>query len=254
MDIYVRNVASFAEHPRVVIQCLSNTAMISRLVGNALMYALDMEEVAVIDGTESLPSVAIVKNGVIQYPIRIYSSENIFLVFSEITIPNNLINAVVNSLFKWYQEHSVERVYTISGVTTVTRPAKIPSVLVALSHGELSSEIEDKGLVFLERGAIYGSVGLSLINGKKYNIPVISLIAETKSEEADFETTIVLLEAIKTLTGLNISIEHFQPSSFPHYFPDESEVDEEGDDDFDDEDDDYSDNFPDDYFDPTDLL
>ena len=73
-----------------VIQSFSGSGAIGTILSTFLVKALDMEQVAVIHA-EDLPPVAIVKDGLIEQPIRIFQNEQIALMSCEVNIPYDTV-------------------------------------------------------------------------------------------------------------------------------------------------------------------
>ncbi len=229
---------------KTVIQCFTGSGLVAGIAGNVVRYTFDLEEVGTVEG-EAIPAIAVVRHGLIQNPLRIYANEEMILFICDVAIPSTILPSIIKSLFDWYIANDAEKIYLLAGLPTrKSTSKKSPKLYVATSVPEACDVAEEKGLETLDKGVVYGSVALSLLEGKKRNISVIALMAESVPNMADYEAASLVITALSKLIDKKIPISSID-------FAGDPAVDLVADEDFFDLDDENDED--DEYFDPSEL-
>ena len=193
-----------------VIQSFSGSGAIGTILSTFLVKALDMEQVAVIHA-EDLPPVAIVKDGLIEQPIRIFQNEQIALMSCEVNIPYDTVPDFIAMLVDFYIENGVSYIVPVGGLpSVVTAYDEIKCYGVANKAKSLEF-LKEKGVSLLEEGVIYGTVveTLEYCNTKEYG-SCFALLVECDPNVASYDSTRLLIENLATIFDFEFDEEEFE--------------------------------------------
>lgn len=150
----------------------------SGLVGSiALSYIaekLEFTQIGVIT-SKFFPPMAMMTEGIIAVPVRIYQKETMVAIFADIPIHPQICYEVANAILDWLKPYPVTEVITIAGIIT-NEPEK--RVFCVTTGKELLERIGENALT-LPIGSISGIASSILTECKVRGIPAIGLLGET---------------------------------------------------------------------------
>lgn len=150
----------------------------SGLVGSiALSYIaekLEFTQIGVIT-SKFFPPMAMMTEGIIAVPVRIYQKEAMVAIFADIPIHPQICYEVANAILDWLKPYPVTEVITIAGIIT-NEPEK--RVFCVTTGKELLERIGENALT-LPIGSISGIASSILTECKVRGIPAIGLLGET---------------------------------------------------------------------------
>jgi len=137
-----------------------------------------MEQVAVIH-SKSIAPLAIIKNGLIEHPIRLFQSEKIALMSCEIPIPYGNTHDFLNMLIDYYIKKGVSYIVPVGGLPVLKNPENDANCYAIASNENTLSYLKERGIKILNEGILYGTVVETLeLCGTKGFESSFSLLAE----------------------------------------------------------------------------
>ncbi len=191
-----------AENP-VLIEGFPGIGLIGNIVTQHIINSEDYEQVGVID-LEELPPVAIIYDGVINLPIRIYEKNNFIVIVSDISVPNNSTNKFAKKLINWAKEINTKELVSIGGIRTMKEEKN--RVFSASYNKEGIESLKEKTEIF-SAGNIMGVSGSILSQAKINDLPAISLLGETERGQPDPKSAVSVIEVLNDRYGMEIETE-----------------------------------------------
>jgi len=139
-----------------LIQAFSGSGAIGTIVSTFLINSLKMEQVAVVH-SENIPPVAIIRNGIIEQPIRLFQSEKLALLTCEIPLTYGNIPNFIRMLVEYYIKNNVSHIVPVGGLPIIQDPANSAECYAISSNKEMLSFLEAKGVKILDEGIVYGT-------------------------------------------------------------------------------------------------
>lgn len=161
-----------------VIQSFSGSGAIGTILSTFLINALKMEHVAVIH-SRSIPPVAIIKDGIIEHPIRLFQSEKLALMSCEIPISYSNTQPFLKMLIDYYVKQGVSHVVPVGGLPVIKDPANNSRCFAITTNQEMLNFLEQHDVEILDEGILYGTVveTLEICDSKGFD-SCFSLLAE----------------------------------------------------------------------------
>ena len=177
----------------------------SGLVGSiSIQYLVDNAEFKYIGSITSkfFPPIAMMVDGVINSPIRIYSKDSFVAFVSDIPIHASICYEVTNGILSWLKEFKVKEIAIIAGIVTNTFEKRVFGVA---SEPLYLEKIKDKTEI-LPMGSISGMPGSILTECKSQGIPAIGFLGETVNTP-DPRSSVSVLKVLNEVYSFNIDIE-----------------------------------------------
>jgi uncharacterized protein len=148
------------------------------------------------------PPIAMMVDGVINAPIRIYSKDSYVAFVSDIPIHASICYEITNGILSWLKQFKIKEVVVIAGIITNTFEKRVFGVVSEPSYLE---NIKDK-IEILPMGSISGMPGSILTECKSLNIPAIGFLGETVSTP-DPRSSVSVLTVLNEIYKFNVDIE-----------------------------------------------
>jgi len=192
---------------RVIIQAFTGSGLVASIVAHHMIEKLNLTEKGYIT-SDLIPSVGIVRNGVIQRPVRIFENEEYLLVISEVGIPQENLNEFVESLFDWYASIDPASIVIVGALPT-GRPNDADDLKynVVASDSLTQSFIKKKGVWTMPRGAVYGSVALSLMEANRCGLSSFAILSHCIATIPDYLAAKKVVEIFKILLEDSIPVD-----------------------------------------------
>jgi len=193
-----------------LIQSFSGSGAIGTILSTFLVKSLKMEQVAVVHA-EDLPPVAIIKDGLIEQPIRIFQNDQIALMSCEVSIPYSAVPDFIEMLVDFYIENEVSYIVPVGGLPSIMTPYEEINCYGIANNKETLSFLEEKGVEFLEEGVIYGTVVQTLeLCGNKGFDDNFALLVECDPNTASYDSTKALVENLSKIFDFEFDEEEFE--------------------------------------------
>lgn len=192
------------ENP-VIVEGFPGIGLVGNIAGQHLIDELDMEYIGSIE-SKYFPPIAVLFNGIINMPVRIYESKeyNILTVISDIPIHPTISYEVSKVLMEWAQSINVKEIVSIAGIATMSSEEK---VFGAATDDDMLNRIKDYVEIF-QVGTISGISGSVMTECFMRNVPAISLLGETNSPNPDPRAAASVINILNQIYDLPIDIDN----------------------------------------------
>lgn len=192
------------ENP-IIIEGFPGIGLVGNIASQHLIDELEMEYIGSVE-SKYFPPIAVLFNGIINMPVRIYESKehNILTVISDIPIHPTISYEVSKVLVDWAQSVNVKEIASIAGIATMSAENK---VFGAATNSEMLDRIKEHVEVF-QVGTISGISGSIMTECYMRNIPAISLLGETNSPNPDPRAAATVIKILNNIYGLSINTEN----------------------------------------------
>ncbi len=180
--------------------------LVGTIAVSHIIKTLDLTEIGYLESA-NLPPIIVVHDRRPQSPVRIYGSEKLLVVISEIPIPFSLIREVSASLVDWLKEKEVSRAILLGGIGNLKRlEIEKPSIYGVASDEEGDRAIETGKIKFFEEGFLTGQDGIILRTCMKKGLQSIYLMADSHYSYPDPGAAAAVIDALNRISGLNIEV------------------------------------------------
>ncbi len=192
------------ENP-IIVEGFPGIGLVGNIASQHLIDELDMEYVGSME-SRYFPPIAVLFNGIINMPVRIYQSKehNILTVISDIPIHPTISYEVSKVLVDWAQSINVKEIVSIAGIATMSSEEK---VFGAATNDDMLDRIKDFVEIF-QVGTISGISGSVMTECVMRDIPAMSLLGETNSPNPDPRAAASVIRILKIIYGLPIDTEN----------------------------------------------
>lgn len=200
----------------IVIDGFPSVGLVSSIVANYLIDTLEMEQIGIVESA-AFPTVALVRGGVPQHPVRIYAgtppparsgraADKIVAFVSEFHPAPTVIHPLAHAILDWVQEQRCSLLVSPEGLG-VEKPAgdgarhRSPRLQDVKVYGIASTNrardlyIEPNLLPFTE-GVITGIAGVLLNEGRRRGFDVLTFLAEAQADYPDARAAAKVIETI----------------------------------------------------------
>ncbi|QYZ78750.1 proteasome assembly chaperone family protein [Methanofollis formosanus] len=199
-DVKITSEPLHGEHP-VVLMGFPGNGLVGSIALQYLVEQLDFDLIGNIT-SKYFPPVAMMANGVINVPVRIYEKGDIVAIVADIPIHPMICYEVANGIMDWIAPYQPREVIAIAGIVT-NEPEK--RVFGVATHGEMLERIQEHTVV-LPMGSISGIAGSVLTECKIRDIPGFGFLGETVNTP-DPRSSAATLAVLNTLYGFDVDID-----------------------------------------------
>ncbi|MHC1625147.1 MAG: proteasome assembly chaperone family protein [Methermicoccaceae archaeon] len=199
-DIVSVNAEPSVKNP-TLIEGFPGVGLIGNITVQHLIEELDMEQIGTVY-SPLFPPIAILLEGIVNLPIRIYQSEELELVtvLSDIPILPNATYPVAKSLIDWCEEIGGKEVVSVAGVSTM---GEEHNVFGAATTEDGLKKISNAVSTF-EIGSIAGISGGIITECYLRDVPAIALLGETHTQRPDPRVAANVVEVLNKIMGMSI--------------------------------------------------
>ncbi|MCK4812080.1 MAG: proteasome assembly chaperone family protein [Methanosarcinales archaeon] len=203
-----REVDVIARKPKsrnpVVIEGFPGVGLVGSIATQQIIHELDMEYIGAIH-SKYFPPVAMLLEGRVNMPVRIYESakNELIVVVSDIPIHPSIAYVVSKSLIDWAVSINAREVVSVAGIP-----------LEAEKHIVFGAATTDDGIENIRKlveifqmGTISGIAGSIVTECASRNFPAISLLGSTHSQNPDPLAAVAVIKVLNDLYNLSIDTE-----------------------------------------------
>lgn len=185
----------------VLVEGFPGIGLVGNIASQQIIDELKMEYIGSID-SRHFPPIAVLYEGMINMPVRIYESEehNIVIIVSDIPINPVVAYDISKALLEWAESINVREVVSLAGIATMSDENK---VFGAATNTEMLEKIKEKVELF-QMGTISGISGSIMAECLVRNIPAIGLLGSTMSQNPDPRAASVVINVLNQLYDLGV--------------------------------------------------
>ena len=197
----------------IVLSSFPSAGLAATVAGHYIVKTLKLPRIGVFEGPDSQP-IAVVQNGQVHPPIRVYGRPDLAVVLSELPVPPDLAFAAAKAILDGADRRKARLVIGLEGV--MPHPLESPglngdssarsdeTVWVAFSqeNGPLAEELKKAQARRLEDGIIGGLSGALLVEGITRPTPVAVLLVSALTAPEGFPDHRAGAALIETLDRL----------------------------------------------------
>lgn len=189
----------------IIVEGFPGIGLVGNIASQHLIDELEMEYVGSVE-SKYFPPIAVLFNGIINMPVRIYESQknNLLAIISDIPIHPTISYEVSKVLMDWAQSVNVKEIISIAGIATMSSDNK---VFGAATDDKMLSKIKDDVEVF-QVGTISGISGSIMAECYMRNVPGISLLGETHSPNPDPKAAASVIRVLNKIFKLSINTDN----------------------------------------------
>jgi len=185
----------------IVIEAFPSKGFVSTIAAKYMLDELNMEIVGCLKSNR-IQSIAVIHDSTPMYPIRIYAKDNLVLIFSEVNVPFNHVGEFSEVLSRWFVEIKPTQVVLLAGIGGKSTD-KEHEIFGITTDPELKEKLKKMKVEEIDEGMLTGISSDLLLDCIENEIPVVSLMAETRYTPDPLGSA-SMLEILNDLLNLNI--------------------------------------------------
>jgi uncharacterized protein len=188
----------------IVIEGFPGIGLVGNITCQHVIEELEMKYIGSID-SRYFPPLAVLFNGIIYMPVRIYEAakKDIVVVISDIPIHPTASYDISKALVDWMQKIHAANIISIAGIATTTGERR---VFGGATNNEMLEKIKDKTEIF-QVGTISGISGSIMTECFLRNLPAVSLLGETPGPNPDPRAAVEVINVLNKIFDLSINTE-----------------------------------------------
>ncbi|MGI0009826.1 MAG: proteasome assembly chaperone family protein [Nitrosopumilaceae archaeon] len=196
-DITVREIKPINIEGGYLIDGFPYAGLANAIATESMINTIQFEMAGVLD-SDLFPPLTIVKDGVPNFPARIFVNSNLRVaVFSSYLTPHeSLHRQVAKTMLEWANKHKCTYIVSSSAIRSDEQDSFIMGVG---STTEAKKKIKDADIPLLSHGTIPGIPGILLNEGALSNTNVIVLLFNSKERGPDFRAGAQICMAMSKL-------------------------------------------------------
>jgi uncharacterized protein len=205
-EIKIREIIPIKLEGGYLIDGFPSVGFSSVIASESMIHTSNFELAGIID-SESFPPISIIKNGIPNFPTRIFVNKSlkVGVFLSYFTLEESLHRVTANAMLEWAKKHKIELIVS----SVAIKDPKGNEEMIGIGSTESSREkIKDAGLKVLEHGTV---PGILLNEGSMKKQDVIVIIFHTDGKGPDFKSSANLCLAMsKLIPGASCNIPSLQ--------------------------------------------
>ena len=186
-----------------IINGFPSTGLTSAVSTELIINTSNFQLAATID-SDNFPPISIIKNGVPNYPTRIFVNNdlNAAIFSSYIVLDVSLHRSIARMMLNWASEKKCSTI-----ISSVTIRSDSPEIVGVASTGTARGKLVDSGIKSVENAAIPGIPGVLLNEGMTNARDVIVLLVGSESNTPDLRAAYGLCDGLsKLVPGISCNL------------------------------------------------
>lgn len=193
--------------PSFLILGLPDTGLVGVIGVNHAIDVLGMKEVAGIDIAGMMPPVAVISNGKVRPPLRIYVKDNIMALSAETPVPPGTVYPLSRMIIDYAMKRGIDYIVSMAGIASPNRiNIEKPRVYWIASNDKARKLVDGLEIEGFTNGYLVGPYALILKNAIRSRIPNLVLLAEAFMEFPDPEASAAVLGILSKILGKEIDV------------------------------------------------
>ncbi len=162
----------------IVIEAFPSKGFVSTIAAKYMIDELNMEVAGYLK-SDRIQSIAVIHDSKPMYPIRVYTKDNLVVVFSEVNVPFHHASEFSDVLSRWFVEIKPKQVILLAGIAgkSTDKEHEIFGITIDPKAKEKLKKLKIEGI---EEGMLTGISSDLLLDCIENKIPTVSLMAETR--------------------------------------------------------------------------
>lgn len=188
----------------LVIEGFPGIGLVGNITCQHIIEELGMKYMGSID-SKYFPPLAVLFNGLVYMPVRIYEAaeKEIVLIISDIPIHPSASYDISKVLIDWMHTINAKTIVSIAGIATTTGERR---VFGGATSAELLEKIKENTEIF-QVGTISGISGSIMTECYLRGVPAISLLGETPGPNPDPRAAVKVITVLNKIFDLSIDTE-----------------------------------------------
>ncbi len=205
-DITIKEIKPINIEGGFLVDGFPSIGFTSAIATESLIHTSQFELGGIID-SDIFPPVTIIKDGIPNYPTRIFVNEDLKVaVFSSyLTLHESLHRTMARKMLDWAKQHKCSLI--VSSIAVRTSKEEKQEV-AAGSTDSAKVKLKEAGFSVLQHGTIPGIPGALLNEGMLNNQDVVVILFNAKDSGPDFKASVDLcMSMAKLVPGISCNIE-----------------------------------------------
>lgn len=187
----------------ILIEGFQGTGLVGTLAAQYIAKKLGMKQVGYMESDE-LPPLALMVDGEIKFPLRLFASQkhNLLMVESELPIAPKFAFELADEIVKWAKKNKVSRIIALEGVGGHTMG--VDKIYGVGTNDDIEKELRTDGINILKNGIIIGVSASLMLKCKMENIPAECLMAEAMGALPDGNAAALIIDYLSKKYGWGI--------------------------------------------------
>jgi predicted ATP-grasp superfamily ATP-dependent carboligase len=183
-----------------------DVGLVNTIALGYIIRAKQMGDVGYLE-SDAFPPVIVVHDGTPKPIFRLYRTDDVVAVFSEIPIDARLITPVARAIVAWAKAKRVELVVAASGIGVPNRlEIDVPEVYGVGSTPAVTARLTTAGIPLLEEGFVTGLHAVVMQESVKQGVPSLLLLTQSHLTYPDPEAAAYATTSLNDLLELKVDV------------------------------------------------
>ena len=210
-EIRIKEINPINVENGILINGFPSSGITSAIATESMINTSNFELGGIID-SERFPPISIIKNGMPNYPVRVFTNNDLKVaVFSSyLTLDVSLHRSAARLMLDWAKEKKVSLI--LSSITV--KGTMGTEIFGVASTGSARGKLVSAGISVVENATVPGISGVLLNEGMIHGQDVIVLLVSSDKEFPDFQATSNLCNSLsKLVPGVSCNLDKLEKES-----------------------------------------
>ena len=210
-EIHIKEINPINVENGILINGFPSSGITSAVATESMINTSNFELGGIID-SERFPPISIIKNGMPNYPVRVFTNNDLKVaVFSSyLTLDVSLHRSAARLMLDWAKEKKVSLI--LSSITV--KGTMGTEIFGVASTGSARGKLVSAGISVVENATVPGISGVLLNEGMIHGQDVIVLLVSSDKEFPDFQATSNLCNSLsKLVPGVSCNLDKLEKES-----------------------------------------
>jgi len=210
-EIHIKEINPINVENGILINGFPSSGITSAIATESMINTSNFELGGIID-SERFPPISIIKNGMPNYPVRVFTNNDLKVaVFSSyLTLDVSLHRSAARLMLDWAKEKKASLI--LSSITV--KGTMGTEMFGVASTGSARGKLVSAGISVVENATVPGISGVLLNEGMIHGQDVIVLLVSSDKEFPDFQATSNLCNSLsKLVPGVSCNLDKLEKES-----------------------------------------
>jgi len=210
-EIHIKEINPINVENGILINGFPSSGITSAIATESMINTSNFELGGIID-SERFPPISIIKNGMPNYPVRVFTNNDLKVaVFSSyLTLDVSLHRSAARLMLDWAKEKKASLI--LSSITV--KGTMGTEIFGVASTGSARGKLVSAGISVVENATVPGISGVLLNEGMIHGQDVIVLLVSSDKEFPDFQATSNLCNSLsKLVPGVSCNLNKLEKES-----------------------------------------